>query len=455
MSGTDSGLFQPLNALTRSQLATVLYQMAGAPGAAGAAGFTDVREDKWYASAVNWASGQGVMTGYESGGFGPEDYVTREQLASIFWRFAGSPEGQDADFDDSASIRGYAVPAVNWAVSGGLMRAQSGNDFVPQALATRADVAAAIAGYMGGGAAAPDTTGNTPSVRASRGGSASAMEIMGRPCGTTVTEEGSLLITDVYNKVIWEVRGDDTTLFAGKITAEDVRGEPIGGYHDSTWAESLFKKPWDIVYFLGGWAVSDTENDVVRFLRISAAEGGCTAVTDLGIPFEGPTGLAVDDDGNLYVAETDGGRVRMFNAEGKSTTIASGLEAPTGLCWAGGSLYIAESGNNRVLKVDENREQTVVAGSGRMGTTDGAAGSAAFAGPKGVAVAGDGTVYVADTDNGAVRKIQDGQVSTILKRDPGDTTSAYPASPTGLEIVGNTLYVTDTFAGKLLAVPLS
>ena len=111
-------------------------------------------------------------------------------------------------------------------------------------------------------------------------------------------------------------------------------------------------------------------------------------------------------------------------------------------------------GGNVILRIDKNRRVSTVAGSGAAGSADGTASQAQFCGPKGVAVDRDGTVYVADTDSGAVRRVRDGQVTTILTRDPRDLTKLYPAAPTGLLIQGDTLYIADTFARKLLALPL-
>ncbi|NCE65999.1 hypothetical protein D1159_15780 [Pseudoflavonifractor sp. 524-17] len=79
--------------------------------------------------------------------------------------------------------------------------------------------------------------------------------------------DGSLLVTDQYNKVIWRVADGKSLPFAGGDTVEDVYGQPVGGYHDAPLPESLSKDPWAIAPFLNGWAVSDAGNGVVRFLR--------------------------------------------------------------------------------------------------------------------------------------------------------------------------------------------
>ena len=193
---------------------------------------------------------------------------------------------------------------------------------------------------------------------------------------------------------------------AGSPAAEDVYGQPVGGYHDDTLLESIFKDPWAIVPFLDGWAVSDPANQVVRFLRTADADGEArTQVTDLGIQFDHPTGMAVDGEGSLYVSETFQGLIKKITPAGEMTTFASGLSEPMGLCWADGALYVAECGGNRILKVDKDRRVTTVAGSGENGYADGPAEQAAFSGPKGVAVDTDGAVYAADTDNGTVRRI--------------------------------------------------
>ena len=440
MSGTSGNLFSPDRPMTRGMLAVVLHRLAGSPAAEGGASFPDVEPEGWCGPAVAWASGRGIMNGYADGRFGPGDPITREQLAAAFWRYEGSPAAQAEDFADEAAISAYAAQAVDWARSTGLVSGRTDGRFAPKDGATRAHMAKVLAGYAG----APRTATQV-----------SAIDIMCQPCGVAAMEDGSLLVTDEYNKVIWRVRDGKSAPFAGADTVEDVYGQPVGGYHDDTRAKSIFKDPWAIAPFLGGWAVSDAENGVVRFIRPEGdSKKNRTEVTDLGIKFQRPTGLAADGEGNLYVADTLQGTVIKITPEGDVATLASRLAEPMGLCWADGQLYVAECGGNRILRIDKNRRVSTVAGSGTAGSADGTAAQAGFSGPKGVAVDRDGTVYVADTDNGTVRRVRDGQVTTILSRDPRDTQALFPASPTGLLIQDGTLYISDTFARKLLALPL-
>lgn len=436
MDGTGGGKFSPDGAVTRGMLAAVLYRMAGSPAVSGSA-FPDVAADSWYAPAAAWAAGEEVMSGYPDGRFGPNDPATREQVAAVFWRRMGCPTAASADFADEGDISAYASGAVAWVRASGLMRGQPDGRFDPGASLTRAQLAQVLA-----------NCGPHLAVEVS------AMDVMCQPCGIAAMEDGSLLVSDQYNKVIWRIADGRNDTFAGADTAEDPFGQPVGGYHDGSLRESLFKNPWAIAPFLEGWAVSDPDNGVVRFLRLDSEKARWTEVTDLGVGFDYPTGLAADEEGNLYVSETFKGEIKKITPKGKVTTLARNLTEPMGLCWSGGSLYAAECGGERVIKIGSSGQIAVVAGSGETGSTDGPAARASFSGPKGVAVDGDGTVYVADTGNGTVRRVRDGQVTTVLSRDHRDATQLFPAAPTGLLIHRGTLYITDAFARKLLAYPL-
>lgn len=143
MSGTDENVFSPNDTMSRAMLAAVLYREAGSPAATGTAGFSDVADDSWYGASVRWASQNGLISGYGDGLFGPDDSVSREQMAAILWRAAGSPapSGAAAAFADAAQIEGYAVDAVHWVRESGLMNGKTGNLFDPKGNATRAEVA--------------------------------------------------------------------------------------------------------------------------------------------------------------------------------------------------------------------------------------------------------------------------------------------------------------------------
>lgn len=149
MSGVGTDTFDPNGSMTRAMLVTVLHRAAGTPAAGSEARFQDVVSGSWYADAVSWATREGIVSGYGNGRFGTNDPVTREQLAAILWRLAGSPTVEMAErFADEDSIAGYAVDAVNWARSNGIINGLDGNRFSPRETATRAQVAVILMNRM-------------------------------------------------------------------------------------------------------------------------------------------------------------------------------------------------------------------------------------------------------------------------------------------------------------------
>lgn len=280
----------------------------------------------------------------------------------------------------------------------------------------------------------------------------------GAPSGIAAVEgKDAYLVTDTYNKIIWKVDGEKVEAYAGQVAPPELDGEPAGIYDDGTIDTALFMEPWDIVPFLEGYAVTDAEANVVRIVlkdKVQTLTGSGTAGLKDGwsieTEFSNPTGLAVDDAGNLYIADTGNNCIRRMTPEGTVTTYCTDLAAPTGLCWANGALYAAETGRSRILKIIDGKAYTLAGGTEVLdgdeytsGYADGSAVSARFAHPEGVAVAADGAVYVSDTDNHAIRMIRSGVVSTLVSKDsePGD-----PISPRGLMISGNKLYAADQYA---------
>ena len=154
MDGTGADRFSPNAPLTRAMIVTILYRMAGSPSVSGSSDFTDVAAGKWFAKAVAWAAANGIVNGYGDSLFGPNDPVTREQLAAILYRYAVyggmtavTLEENLGGFADTAQLSAYAIQAMNWAVGQGLING-SGSNLVPKAQATRAQVAAIIHRYL-------------------------------------------------------------------------------------------------------------------------------------------------------------------------------------------------------------------------------------------------------------------------------------------------------------------
>lgn len=150
MNGVSETDFDPSGTMTRSMLATVLYRASGSPTVTGDNTFSDVESDSWYGPAVLWASQQGLILGYGNSLFGTGDPVSREQLATILWRYAGSPApvGTGRDFADEDTIHSWAVQAVDWARENGVINGRDGNRFDPQGEAQRCEVATVLMNYM-------------------------------------------------------------------------------------------------------------------------------------------------------------------------------------------------------------------------------------------------------------------------------------------------------------------
>ena len=415
MTGTSETTFSPDEPLTRAMMVTVLHRLAGKPAASAPAMFSDVKPGEWYADAIAWASSEKIVLGYNAETFGVNDPVTHEQVSLIFQRYSG---------DSNVTVIGAETPRSN---------------------ATRAEAAATVMNY-----AKTYRSGNL-SVR-------SAIDVMCAPSGIALANDGSLLVTDVYGKQLLKaVRGGNES-FAGGATVRDLYGQPLGGYNDAGLADSYFRTPWAIAPFLDGWAVSDTSNHVVRLITgdsvktLNPASRETLKVTELGVGFDSPTGLAADDEGNLYVSDTHSGAVRRVTPEGGIKTVAKNLAEPMGLCWKNGVLYIAETGKNRIVKLEDGKI-TAIAGNGTEGLKDGRALQASFSAPQGVTVGDDGSIYVADTGNGAVRKIENGEVATLAVRDRSQVTGGL-TSPRGLLLQGNSLYICDPFARKIFVLTL-
>lgn len=149
MNGFTDGTFGPALSVTRAQLAQILYNEAGRP-AVSVNSLDDVAANAWYADAVTWAAKEGIVSGYGNGRFGPENAITREQLAVMLYRYIGSPvtNGTLDGFSDKGMASGYAVDALRWAVEQGILTGKGGGILDPAGTALRAEVATVLMRYL-------------------------------------------------------------------------------------------------------------------------------------------------------------------------------------------------------------------------------------------------------------------------------------------------------------------
>jgi mucin-19 len=269
---------------------------------------------------------------------------------------------------------------------------------------------------------------------------------------------------------------EEDDIYTWSVFAGPRRGAP--GSTDGSKEIALFFTPGAVAMDKNGnLYVADTDNHTVRKITLGgvvttlAGAAGCPGKADgtgAAARFSYPAGLAVDGVGNVYVADTSNDAIRKITPFGVVTTFAGKLGAGGALDAAGadarfdrpsgiavdkdGNLYVADTGNHTIRKVSPGGVVTTVSGrAGTKGGEDGAASDARFSSPEGVAVAADGTVYVADTGYFTIRKITPaGAVSTLAGasglRGYADGTGAAARfwDPTGITVAGDgTLYVTD------------
>ena len=153
MNGMSANRFDPKGTLTRAQLVTILYRVAGQPEPTTSGTFTDLTAN-WYKKAVEWAAANGIVKGYPDGTFRPDEAITREQIATILYRFDEATKAEEnklAGFPDAADVSGWAAEGLNWAVNEGLINgaASQGTSYLqPKATATRDQIAAIIMRYL-------------------------------------------------------------------------------------------------------------------------------------------------------------------------------------------------------------------------------------------------------------------------------------------------------------------
>lgn len=431
-------------------------------------------------AAVDALTGRGILSGRADNTFDPGGITRRDEMAKMISTLLDPQAAASGRYDGEAAalmdISGsWAVPYIGHCYSLGIISGKGDGRFDPAGTVTGTETAVMLIGALGvdtssiGGpswaAQVNELAGALgiyegftadPAAPLTRDGAAlllyntldhlDAPRVMDlrayavRPQGLAAARGGKLVFTDSqYGTVLQTTDG---------VSAPEVLAGGNGpGYVDGDAEESAFASPWGIAPFLDGWAVSDPENNAIRLLRDGKVR---TMDTVSVVKLSYPTGLAAGEDGCLYIADTHSGKVYRVSEDGKAEVAAKGLSEPMGLCYADGVLYIAETGAHRVSMLKDGKV-TVLAGSGKEGLADGAGTAAAFSLPQGVVADEDGTVYVSDTGNSAIRRIRNGVVDTFYARQ---TEEMFPSSPRGMVIMDGTLYVADGFAGAIILFQL-
>ena len=150
MDGTSATKFSPRVNLTRAQFAQILYNAEGNPDVTWTDKFSDVKEGAWYANAVIWAAENDVLAGYANGTARPNSIVTREDLVSLLWRYAGkpAPTGTTLDFSDASKVSSYAKDALLWAVENKIISGRANGELDPKGNAQRAEAAQMLMQYF-------------------------------------------------------------------------------------------------------------------------------------------------------------------------------------------------------------------------------------------------------------------------------------------------------------------
>ncbi len=149
MAGTSTTMFSPDTTTTRGMIVTILHRLDGKPTAP-VSNFTDIEQNQYYTEAVAWASANGIVSGYGNGNFGPNDTITREQMASILYRYAQyknyntSYTNNLSNYVDVEEISSYAITAIQWANGTGLISGITNTTLVPKGSATRAQVSSIL-----------------------------------------------------------------------------------------------------------------------------------------------------------------------------------------------------------------------------------------------------------------------------------------------------------------------
>ncbi len=286
--------------------------------------------------------------------------------------------------------------------------------------------------------------------------------LLGTPRGMAFAEDGTCYVADSALNVIWKVTEQESVIVAGQVQMPDAAGVVPGGYRDAEAAEALFNGPTDLIVYKDGLVISDTQNHVLRYYHFEEETVSTFAGThEIGLKngriehsaFSSPAGLCLDENGNLYVADSGNHAIRKIDPMGNVTTFLGGeagmadgsfdvarLCRPTDIACENGRFYIADNGNSAVRAVENGKLETICRAGTALQTGKGE--QATLISPTSLWVEGE-TLWICDLGAGAVCILRDDVLSVVLRSDEADGVTLCPYD---LVVQEKQVFYTDTAA---------
>jgi sugar lactone lactonase YvrE len=459
--------------ISRATLVATLWNIANNPASVGDYGFTDVAQGAWYYEPITWAAENNLVGGIGGGLFAPNDPMTREQAATLLYRYKQylgvEPQGTGAvseNVPDTADVSRWAREAVTFALVWGILTEKPGGQIDPKGLVTITEAQEMLDRLME--LIRPDVP-DIPDVFPVSFEISIPETLTGfaMPKGLAVDNDGNLIVFDTYNASIVRVENNDKKAIAGFPAALDEFGFVMPFFRDGPVENALLGRPAGGVAAPSG-DIFFADRDNIRLLR------GDDIYT-IATGFNNPSAIVIDENNNLYVADTLNHTIQKITPDGAVTTVAgikgthgyrngyagtALLNEPTGLAIGDdGALYIADTGNHLIRRL-YNGVITTAAGTyvapgvgeyyGPGGFVNGPAESASFRFPTGLYWA-HGMLFIADSGNHAIRALADNAVTTVVGNgEPGDVLH----HPLSVLYADGVLYIADTLNNRVKALAL-
>ncbi len=453
---TGDVMFYPEKAVTRGEFAVLFQQTLGLENStnSGELPFVDTQDlSEEVVASIESVYSNGIISGKVINGklfFGYNDKLTREEMYTIIGRYLNLTSSYDIAFNDADKVSPWAEQYISYFYHNDIAELNENGEFNPkgevtreEAIETLYDVDRYLNTQIDNGLIVQNYIGNgkigfkNETYKDSTFTMISDIDLLG---------EDSFLITDTQANQLRVAKDNEVSVLVGTHSVYDFSGLPIGGYVDGNVSEAVLNKPnKSLVYDENTVLFTQENSNVIRSYdiknkKVSTVAGGEEAGYKNGSNttalFNNPTGLARDSKGNIYVADTLNNVIRKIDTSFNVTLYAGDptsfgnvvgdlqnakFNEPTDLFMVNDVLYICDSGNNMIKKV-ENNKVDIVGGVDTYineetqtqvgGDRDGSVDVAKFNYPTGIFVL-DEVVYVADSGNNKIKTIKDGVVTTV------------------------------------------